>query len=268
MLDKIVRRKRAEIAQAQEKLPADRLSAQIPEEPPPSLGQALSRPDRVNIIAEVKYSSPSHGAFSLQWEPEEIAEAYQKGGAAAVSVLTDKHFFKGDPEYLSRLRRRFEAMPLLRKDFILDRYQAVEARVWGASALLLIVACLEPQELCDLRSYSQELGLEALVEVHDRRELDIALESGGRIIGVNNRNLKTFKVDLETSFRLARHVEGESGLTLVSESGISESVQIQELRDAGYSAFLIGSNLMNSSDPAAQLRGLTQAPIGTLTDAG
>ncbi|HSR66382.1 MAG TPA: indole-3-glycerol phosphate synthase TrpC [Acidobacteriota bacterium] len=259
ILDQIVARKRAEVdemlrqkafAKLLEELPGDLIQSA-----PPSFSRALQE-DGINIIAEIKYRSPSHGPFAIQWPPEEVAEAYRKGGAAALSVLTDESFFDGRPEYLQRLSAQQEHLPLLRKDFIVERYQIVQARIWGASAYLLIAACLTPSELADLVSCSEEYGIDALVEVHDLRELEMALEAGAKVIGVNNRDLKTFQVDLDTSFRVAREMEGEKGRLLVSESGIDEHLQIAELRDAGFSAFLVGSSLMNSEDPAATLRSL------------
>lgn len=259
ILDQIVARKRAELdemlqhkafAKLLEELPGDLIQS-----PPPPFSRALQE-DRINIIAEIKYCSPSHGPFAIQWPPEEVAEAYVQGGAAALSVLTDQAFFDGDPDYLQRLSSQEGHLPLLRKDFILERYQVVQARIWGASAYLLIAACLTPSELASLVSCSAEYGIDALVEVHDLRELEMALDAGAQVIGVNNRNLKTFEVDLDTSFKVAREMEGEEGRLLVSESGIDEHLQIVELRDAGFSAFLVGSSLMDSQDPAATLRSL------------
>ncbi len=255
MLDQIVARKQIELLEDKVRKPFEVLLAELSGAQSPDFQRALQG-DGINIIAEVKYSSPSHGPFAIQWPPQEVVQAYLDGGAAAVSVLTDQQFFNGKPEYLQQLRGEFPELALLRKDFLIDRYQVLEARVWGASAYLLIVACLEAGQLSDLMGYGAELGLDALVEVHDLRELETAVESGARLIGVNNRNLKTFDVDLDTSFRVARRLEGESGFTLVSESGIREYLQIQELQDAGFSAYLIGSSMMDSQEPAAKLREL------------
>lgn len=259
MLDRIIARKKMELLESKARKPFERLLAEVPETQPSSFWEALNE-EGVRIIAEVKYSSPSHGPFAIQWPPEEVVKAYLEGGAAAVSVLTDEEFFQGKPDYLQRLGGECPELALLRKDFLIDRYQVLEARVWGASAYLLIVACLDPGQLSSLLRYGAEIGLEALLEVHDLRELDRAVETGARLIGVNNRSLKTFEVDINTSFRLARRLEGESGITLVSESGIREHLQIQELQDAGFSAFLIGSSLMDSQDPAAMLRELRGEP--------
>ena len=216
----------------------------------------------MSIIAEIKYKSPSHGFFACQRTPEEISGSYSRAGAAALSVLTDQVFFAGSLEYLARVRKHLDQgvagrpVPLLRKDFILDRYQILEAGNAGASALLLIAAVLPGPRLKELLEATGENGMEALVEVHDPRELEAALESGAGIIGVNNRNLKNFKVDIRTSFDIARRLEGVEGLLLVSESGISEPLQIQELAAAGFEGFLIGSAFMDSEDPGEALAGL------------
>lgn len=256
MLNQIVARKKIELEEAQAKKPLGHLLREIPEAPPPSFLEALRR-DAVNIIAEIKFSSPSHGRFAIQWSPSEVARTYRDNGAAAISVLTDRDYFRGEPDYLRQVRQAVPEMPLLRKDFILDRHPVAEARVLGASAYLLIVACLTREKLAELVRFGQECGLCAMVEVHDPYELETAIEAGCRLIGINNRDLRTFRVDVETSFRLARRLEGEGGFTLVSESGIGESSQIAELRDAGFQAFLIGSSLMDSDDPGAMLRRLT-----------
>ncbi|MEE8583771.1 MAG: indole-3-glycerol phosphate synthase TrpC, partial [Acidobacteriota bacterium] len=177
MLDRIVAQKQLELVESKAGKPFEALLAEMPDSRPPSLGQAF-RAEGIRIIAEVKYSSPSHGPFAIQWPPQEVVKAYLDGGAAAVSVLTDREFFDGKPEYLQRVGREFPELALLRKDFLIDRYQVLEARVWGASAYLLIVACLEPGQLRSLMGYGAELGLEALVEVHGLRELETAVESG------------------------------------------------------------------------------------------
>ncbi len=252
MLDTIVAQKRLELREekACESLAA--LHRRLDPRPRAPFRAALER-DTVNVIAEVKYSSPSRGDFPCRLAPEKVARRYALNGAAALSVLTDRSFFKGSPEHLQEIHRELPELPLLRKDFIIDPYQVAQAAAWGASAYLLIVASLTDPELVQLRSAATDYQLEALVEVHDPWDLERALESRSRLIGVNNRDLKTFQVDLATSFRLARRVEGESGLLLVSESGITERTQIEELRGAGFSAFLIGSHFMESEDPGSPL---------------
>ncbi len=259
MLDEILHSKKAELAETRLRIPLHDLMDQLPEEPPASFRAAITQPS-IRIIAEIKYRSPSHGPFRCQRPPEEVGLAYQQNGAAALSVLTEKSYFDGDLKFLDLLHQKSSDLPLLRKDFIFDPYQVIEARVHGASAYLLIVACLSRSELQQLLQEGRECSLEALVEVHDPFELDAAIESGARIIGVNNRNLRTFKVDLDTSFDIARRLEGEQGFTLVSESGIREVEQIRDLQDAGFSAFLVGSSLMDTSDPGAALRALNGAP--------
>ncbi len=267
MLDEILKTKRLEIDQAKQETPLRDLLKGLPGEHPqtPSFVEALRQP-QVNIIAEIKYRSPSHGPFKTQLPPQEVAGIYARNGASAISVLTDKTYFAGNLENLrlaAKTDRKEEdeeplpQLPLLRKDFILDRYQVAEAAVYGASAYLLIVACLTPGMLHELQVYGrEEYGLDALVEVHDPLELERAVESDAKLIGVNNRNLRTFHVDLDVSFDIAKRMEGEKGYTLVSESGISEYQQIDELRDAGYSAFLVGGLLMDSPDPGQALRRL------------
>lgn len=257
MLDEIVAARRKDVEEARRRLPLDALLRGLPTEPGPSFSAVLRRTG-VNIIAEIKYGSPSRGAFRCRKPPEEVASLYCRNGAAALSVLTEKRYFQGDLEYLGRIRRlpESEGVPLLRKDFIVDPYQVVETRHAGASAYLLIAACLSPGALRGLLEAGREHGLEALVEVHDAFELEGALEGGARLIGVNNRNLKTLRVDLETSFELARRAGCREGVLLVAESGIRRHQEILELRDAGYSAFLIGSVLMDSPDPGAKLREL------------
>ena len=173
-----------------------------------------------------------------------------------MSVLTEKHYFSGDLSFLQEIAEEQPELALLRKDFIVDPYQVVEARSSGACAYLLIVACLSEQKLQSLIHYGQEFQLDALVEVHDPFELEKAINAGAGIIGVNNRNLRTFEVDLDTSFDIARRMEGEKGYTLISESGIEEHSQIVELQDAGFQAFLVGSIFMDASDPGRKLRQL------------
>ncbi|HUG44722.1 MAG TPA: indole-3-glycerol phosphate synthase TrpC [Acidobacteriota bacterium] len=276
MLTRIIADKRRELAERKKNRESPPVGQLLTEEAPSFRG-AISRDD-CNVIAEIKYQSPSHGPFLCQDPPEEIAESYVRAGAAAISVLTDAKHFHGSLEHLRRVRARldeipgahtaegaglteeaFSQTPLLRKDFILDPVQVDEARSFGASAFLLIAACLSADELSSLRGHGEELGMDALVEVHDLFELDAAIESGASIIGVNNRNLRSFEVDLRTSFDMARRMEGESGYLLVAESGISEPSQLGELRDAGFCAFLLGTILMNSASPGRRLSELLRA---------
>ena len=255
MLDQIVASKRQELIQTEESVPLEDLLGRIPAEPPVSLGSALTQPG-VNIIAEIKYKSPSRGEFACQLPCRDLAGIYSENGAVAVSVLTEKSYFSGDLSFLKEIAEERPDLPLLRKDFIVNHYQVVESRSSGASAYLLIVSCLSEQELKSLIHCGQDFQLDALVEVHDPFELEKAVNAGTHLIGVNNRNLRTFEVDLDTSFDIARRMEGEAGYTLISESGIEQHSQIGELQDAGFHAFLVGSILMDSSDPGEKLRQL------------
>jgi indole-3-glycerol phosphate synthase len=267
ILDRILATKQRELVQRQEQISLGDLERRIPSSEVISFTEAIRKTD-VNIISEIKYNSPSHGAFLCQDPPEELAGAYVKNGAAALSILTDETFFGGSLDFLERVSGHLTSglsdrdqdgavpVPLLRKDFILDRYQVLEARCAGASAFLLIVACLHGSVLRELQATGRDYGLEALVEVHDRFELETALDAGATLVGVNNRDLRSFEVNVNTSFEIARELEGESGPVLVAESGISDASLIAELRDAGFSAFLIGTAFMDSPNPAEQLRKL------------
>lgn len=205
------------------------------------------------IIAEVKKASPSKGILASQFDPAAIARAYEAGGAVALSVLTDVKFFQGSLADLCAARAAV-ALPVLRKDFTIDELHIAEASAHGADATLLIAAILTTDEMRRLREYAAGFGLAALVEVHNEEELERAADSGANIIGVNNRDLHTFSVSLETSLRLAERMP--PGVVKVSESGIESAEHIRRLRDAGYHAFLIGEHLMRSADPAARLRAL------------
>jgi indole-3-glycerol phosphate synthase len=208
------------------------------------------------IIAEIKKASPSKGVLSTDFQPARIAADYARGGAAALSVLTDGPFFQGSFADLAAARDA-APLPALRKDFTIDRVQIVEAAAHGADAILLIAAILTEREIRDFREEAARLHLSALVEVHNRAELDMAIAAGADLIGVNNRDLSTFHVTLQTSLDLAPHMP--AGAILVSESGIHSAADVALLRDAGYHAFLVGEHLMKSSDPAAALAQLVAA---------
>jgi indole-3-glycerol phosphate synthase len=205
------------------------------------------------IIAEVKKASPSKGVLAADFDPARTALAYERGGAVAVSVVTDAEFFQGGLADLQAARRAV-ALPVLRKDFTIAAAQILEAAAHGADAILLIAAILTARQIRDLREAAARSGVAALVEVHNRHELDAALDAGSEIIGVNNRDLATFEVTLETSLRLAEHIP--EGVVKVSESGIRDAGDIARLRAAGYTAFLVGEHLMKSRDPASALRKL------------
>ena len=208
--------------------------------------------DGINIIAEFKRRSPSKGMIREGADPIEIARAYQAGGAMAMSVLTEEDYFAGSLDDLRQVKSAVE-LPVLRKDFIVDEYQVYESAVAGADAILLIVAALDDESLSRLRRLAEdELGMDALVEVHTSEEMKRAAACGAKLIGVNNRDLRTFQVSLDTSLSLAREAPSEA--LLISESGLNNAADLQRLYDAGYHGFLIGETLMRADDPAAALR--------------
>ncbi len=215
----------------------------------------LARSPAPAIIAEIKRASPSKGLLAPDFDPSSIAAAYQRGGAACLSVLTDHDYFQGSLAHLQAARASV-ALPVLRKDFTIHRVQILEAAARHADAVLLIVAALTAAELRDLHEFASSLGLAVLVEVHDAQELDLAISAGAAIIGVNNRNLQTFEVSLETSLRLAARMP--AGSLCVSESGIRSRADIDLLRSAGYSAFLIGETLMRATSPEVALKQLLE----------
>jgi indole-3-glycerol phosphate synthase len=211
---------------------------------------ALSRTDRINVIAECKRRSPSRGVLRAEYDPVAIARAYTDAGAAAISVLTEPTFFDGALQHLEAVRAAVST-PLLRKDFIVSEYQLLEARAAGADAALLIVAALSPSELKQLSAIARSLGLDTLVEVHSAEELAIAIDAGARIIGVNNRNLRTLAVDVHASEALVSMMPTD--IVAVSESGLKSAADLSRLSALGYSAFLIGERFMTDPDPGAAL---------------
>ena len=219
---------------------------------PHALVNALSDEDRINIIAEFKRKSPSKGEIRRAADPSSIAKAYESAGAASVSVLTEEDYFEGSLDDLRAVRQAI-SLPVLRKDFIFEEYQVYESAAAGADALLLIVAALDDETLGRLRRITEdELGMDALVEVHTREEMDRAVKSDAKIIGVNNRNLGTFEVSLETSVQLIGVAPPD--VILVSESGLGPD-EVRKLRAVGYKAFLVGETLMRADDPETCLRG-------------
>jgi indole-3-glycerol phosphate synthase len=206
------------------------------------------------IIAEVKKASPSKGVIREDFDPLKIAQDYEKGGADAISVLTEPHYFKGDVEYLTGIRR-YVGLPLLRKDFIIDKYQLVEALVYGADFVLLIAKALSKKELKELLNYTRHLGMEALVEVHDKEDLKKAIFAGADIIGINHRNLETFEIDLTLSEKLIPLIPNSK--IIVAESGINNKETIVHLSKVGVDAFLIGEHFMrqdNITDSVKKLK--------------
>ena len=205
------------------------------------------------VIAEIKKASPSKGVLATEFDPASIARLYQKGGAAALSVLTDEKHFQGSLSDLESARAAV-GIPVLRKDFTIDAYHVHQAAAHGADAILLIAAILSERQMRDFRELAEHYRMAALVEVHDEEELKPAIASGARMIGVNNRNLHTFEVSLETSLDLADKIP--AGVVRVTESGIHSSTDVEHLRAAGYQAFLVGEHLMKSGDPTGALRAL------------
>ena len=257
-LDPIVAATREEVARRREAVPPaalERAMAARAEADGPlrSLPAALARPG-LAVIAEHKRSSPSAGPIRADLALEDVVAAYERGGAAALSILTEGPNFGGSLDDL-RAARRATALPLLRKDFVVDPYQVVESFAAGADAILLIVAALSPRELASLHAQSRDLGLSALVEVHDERELDAGLEVGAAIVGINNRDLKTLEVDTRRTFELLPRVTGQA--LIVSESGFSRPEQLDELAEAGVDGVLVGEALMRSTDVEAACRVLT-----------
>ena len=242
ILDTIVERKREEVAALKKK------GIQPPDatiDPPRGFMQALLDAPGVAIIAEAKKASPSKGVIAPDFDPVQIAVNYKQGGAHAMSVLTDVDFFQGSIEYIPLVRNSVD-LPVLRKEFIIDPLQIEEAVAFGADAILLIAAILDTTELHEFRLQAEESGLDVLVEVHNEPELEKTLTAESRLIGINNRNLNNFTVDLATTFRLQRQIPAE--IPLVSESGISSREDMLRLQEAGITAALIGESLMRSSE--------------------
>ncbi len=253
-LEDIVAASRAELEASQARQPLEELQKMAKEQPAAlALAAALSG-DRIRIIAEVKQASPSRGVIRPDFNPVAIAQSYARSGAAAISVLTEARYFKGSLNHLRDIRKAVNNLPLLRKDFILDPYQVHQARAYGADSLLLIVAILTPKKLGELLELSHELGMDCLVEVHNEKELEIALASGARIIGINNRDLKTFNVDLATTRRLRPLIPQDR--IVVSESGIKDGRDMAKLKKWGVDAALVGEALMLAPDIAAKMKEL------------
>ena len=225
-----------------------------------AFGERLSRPDTVNVIAECKRRSPSRGVLRAAYDPVEIATGYERAGAAAISVLTEPGFFDGALTHLEAVRAAV-GIPLLRKDFIVDEYQLLEARAAGADAILLIVAALDDRALASLSRSAADLGLAALVEVHSTSECRRAMDAGASIIGVNNRNLRTLEVDLNASREIAALLPERS--IGISESGLKTPADLRAMKALGYQAFLMGERFIIEPDPGAALAGLLESLEGT-----
>lgn len=253
LLDEILAHKRGEVEEAKRREPPEQVAerARLRPEPPRGLRRALLASPPPAVIAEIKRRSPSRGEIRRDLDPAGIAKAYADAGAAAISVLTDDRYFGGSLAVLAAVRRATE-LPILRKDFVVDAYQVDEARAAGADAVLLIVAALEPDRLRALRDHALALELDALVEVHDEAELDVARAAGADLIGINNRDLRSFATDLTVTERLAPRAP--AGAVVVAESGILSYADVRRLQEAGARAFLVGESLMREADVGLALR--------------
>lgn len=246
ILDKIVAAKRLEIDTAKQQRSLSELQAALADAPSVRpFEQALAADGPIKLIAEVKKASPSKGVIRADFQPVEIAGIYQQHGATCLSVLTDQEFFQGSLEVLRAVRREV-SLPVLRKDFVLDAYQVLEARVAGADAVLLIAECLEQDQMCQLHEQIRALGMAALVEFYEPQNLDRVLDMGATLIGVNNRDLRTFTTDLNHTIRMRRQIPRDR--TVVGESGIHHRQDVEQLQAAGIQAMLVGESLMAAPD--------------------
>lgn len=254
ILDRIMTHKVAEVAAAKQARPASGLFQSLNHAPKPHDFLAALRRDTVALIAEVKKASPSKGVFIPDFDPLAIAREYAANGAAAISVLTDSEFFQGSLDNLKNIRAAVD-VSLLRKEFVLDAYQVLEGRIAGADAILLIVACLDDAHLRDLYHHIRDLDMHALIEVHTAHELERAMKLHPPIIGVNNRDLHTFNVDLNTTVEIAKLCPRD--VTLVAESGIYTTDDVEKLAAAGARAILVGESLIRADNRAAQIQALS-----------
>ncbi len=254
ILKKIVRRKLEEIAERLQRRPLEQLQRDIDDASLPrgfaAAIDAKIEAGEAGVIAEIKRASPSKGVLRADFKPAEIARSYADGGAACLSVLTDIDFFQGSDVYLRQARGACQ-LPVIRKDFIIDPYQVYEARAIGADCILLIVACLEDRQLCELNELAHHLGMDVLIEVHDGEELERALQVENRLIGINNRDLRTFEVSLDTTLSLLSRIPEER--IVVTESGILRREDVALMRENGVNAFLVGEAFMRAEDPGARL---------------
>ena len=254
VLRNILTRKQEEIAERSRKVSTQQLLNEAKQQSPArgfvaAIERKLAQ-QQAAVIAEVKKASPSKGVIRANFDPTEIAKSYEKGGAACLSVLTDADFFQGSETYLKQARAA-SSLPVIRKDFLIDDYQLVEARAIGADCILLIVAALDRYQLNSLNTTALELGLDVLVEVHDRAELDLALELPNKLIGINNRNLHTFETSLETTFNLLPYIDDSR--IVVSESGINSIDDVKIMRGYNVNTFLVGEAFMRDEEPGRRL---------------
>lgn len=253
-LDQIVTQKLKEVERRQQAFPLSQLRTAIMKRPAPlDLAAAISG-DSLRLIAEVKRASPSRGVIRADLDPVKLASSYVQCRAAAISVLTETNYFKGSQEDLESIKRALPHIPILRKDFILKPYQVFESCAWGADAVLLITAILDDDQLGELLSLSNALGMQCLVEVHNHNELKIALASGARIIGINNRDLDTLEVDIDLTGKLRPSIP--RGHLVVSESGINGRDEVQKLKQWRINAMLVGEALVSARDPAVKIKEL------------
>lgn len=252
ILDKIIEKKKIEVAEAKQRVSLEELERYpLFDRTCYSLKESVLDPERTGIIAEYKRASPSKGLINGTSTVQEVVRSYQDAGASAISVLTDSDFFQGSLSDLEEARALLQ-IPLLRKEFIIDVYQIVEAKAYGADIILLIAACLDSEEIKTLADYAKSLGLNVLLEVHNEEELQRSFFESIDAIGVNNRNLKDFVVDLNHSYDLVKQIP--DSYIKVSESGISDPKTIQALRNAGFQGFLIGENFMKTEDPGRAIK--------------
>ena len=251
ILEEIALYKREMVEQARRRVPMQDMASKARDMAPALDFTGALRGDEIGLIAEVKKASPSKGVIRADFDPEAIADIYAANGAAALSILTDEAYFQGSNAYLTAARQ-ISGLPALRKDFTIDEYQIHEARTLGADAILLIVALMDGGQLGDFQGIGRELGLSVLVEVHTSDELSRAVASDATLIGINNRDLNTFETTLDTTFEMLEKLP--SGVTTVSESGISSRNDVERLEQAGLDAILVGESLMRSDDIGAKVR--------------
>jgi indole-3-glycerol phosphate synthase len=261
ILDEIFNVKRLEIAEKKKHIPIAKVQALCATAPAAIDFEAALHmsPTKPSLIAEVKCASPSRGLIAADFDPLNLARIYQSNGAAAISVLTDQRFFKGDLEHLQGIAGLKPRLPLLRKDFHFDAYQIYEARAAGADAVLLIAAGLPFEQLRELHELTIQLGMAALVEIHSPQELDVAIKLDPTLIGINNRDLRDFKVDLQVTHRISPLIP--DGICVVAESGIHSAEDVQEMRDTGVDAVLVGEALVSAPDVATKVRSIAGVEV-------
>lgn len=254
ILDEIIVHKKIELEEQKKQIPLGEIKSRLNKDDIRDFKSAVSYPNKINLIAEIKKASPSKGIIREDFDPSVIAKIYEQNGASAISVLTDRKFFQGDISFLKAVRSVTSKIPILRKDFIIDEYQVYQSKLFGADAVLLIASVLDLRKLNMLISIAKDVGMDCLVEVHNEDDLNKVLKSGAEIIGINNRDLKTFTVDLTTTADLVRLIPDDK--IIVSESGISSSDDVEFLKKLGVNAMLVGESLMTSDDIAQKIKEL------------